>query len=95
MLVRQVWQQRSRFEHELLTQLQHLAPPRTTRHTNTVNEEEIFPASDWDGLEAPTNHLGSALVYNNSDDDNEDDGKDRVGHENNNNDNDQYDHNLE
>jgi hypothetical protein len=42
-----------------------------------VNEEENFPAIDWYGLEAPTYHLGSALVYNNSDDDNEDNNEDR------------------
>jgi hypothetical protein len=95
MLVRQDWQQRLRFECEMLMQLQQLAPPRTTSHTNMVNKEEIFPANDWDGLEAPSNHLGSALVYNNSDDDNEDDGKDDVDHAKNNMDNNQYDLNLE
>jgi hypothetical protein len=95
MLVRQDWQQRSRFERELFTQLQQLAPPRNSCHTNTVNEEEIFPANDWDGLEAPSNQLGRALVYNNSDNDDEDDSEDEVDHENNDNDDNQYDHNLE
>jgi hypothetical protein len=95
MLVRQDRQQRSRFERELLMQLQQLAPPRNSRHTNTVNEEEIFPANDWDGLEAPSNQLGSALAYNNFDNDNEDDGEDEVDYDNNDNDDDQCNHNLE
>jgi hypothetical protein len=95
MLVRQDRQQCSRFELELLTQLQQLAPPRNSGHTNTVNEEEIFPANDWDGLEAPSNQLGSALAYNNYDNDNKDNGEDEVDYDNNDNDDDQYDHNLE
>jgi hypothetical protein len=60
-----------------------------------VNQEEIFPANDWDGLEAPSNQLGSALAYNNYDNDNEDNGEDEVDYDNNDNDDNQYDHNLE
>jgi hypothetical protein len=43
MLVRQDWQQRARFEHELPAQLQQLAPPRATRHTQYSKRGRNLP----------------------------------------------------